>query len=219
MTVRSQFTAPELEAIRAATQEAEKETGGELVCVIVNRCDTYSAPLWQATALGALAGSLAAGIWYQSVEAWPTSPLSLILLPPILGAALALLAVAALPPLRRWLTPPSLIEARVDRRAAAAFFSEEISDTRDRTGLLLFVTLFERQIRILADQGLKEKVPEEAWQQIVTRLTRDLQQSDRKGDAIVDAIQACGRVLTARGVDRREDDQDELDNQPRLLDD
>jgi len=204
--------------MRSATQEAEKDTGGELVCVIVNRCDSYQAPFWQATALGALGGALAAAIWYQFGGVWPITPLFWILLPPGLGAALGLLAVGLLPSLHRWLIPPLVLARRVDRRAAAAFLGEEISNTRDRTGVLLFVALFEHEIRILPDRGVDEQVPVEEWQQIVARLTGELRRGHSKGEAIVEAIQACGTVLVEHRVARREDDQNELDNEPRLLD-
>lgn len=217
MTVRDQFTDQELEAIRAATQRAELETGGELVCVIVNRCDTYLAPMWQAAAFGSMGGALAAGISHAFSNSWILTPFLWILMPPLIGAALGLLTVWLLPPARRWLTPPPVLARRVDRRAAAAFLEEEIFDTRDRTGVLLFVALFEHQIRILADHGIQQRVPEENWQQIASQLTGNLR-SGRRGEAIVDAIEACGNLLVDHGVGRRADDQNELDDKPRLLD-
>lgn len=217
MSVRDQFTRQELEAIRLATREAEKETGGELVCVIVNRCDTYQAPLWQAAALGAIGGAAVAGLWYGFREVWFPGPLFWILLPPILGAALTLLTVSWLTPLRRWLIPPPILERRVDRRAAAAFLDEEIFNTRDRTGVLLFVALFEHQIRILTDSGIDQRVPEGRWQSIADRLTGDLR-SGKPGGAIVEAIRACGNLLSEHRVTRQEDDQNELGDEPRLLD-
>ena len=217
MAVRDRFTDLELEAIRTATQEAERETGGELVCVIVNRCDTYQTPVWQAAALGALGGAVAAGAWYGSGSVWTLTPLSWILLPPIIGAALGMSAVWFLPPLRRWLIPPLVLERRADRRAASAFLHEEIYNTRDRTGVLIFVALFEHQVRILTDRGVDQRVPEEDWQQIVAQLTAGLR-SGRQGEAIVDAIKACGILLVEHGVARGEDDQNELGDEPRLLD-
>lgn len=217
MNVRDQFTDQELEAIRAATREAEKETGGELVCVIVNRCDTYQAPVWQAAALGAVGGAVAAGIWHSFADVWSLTLLSWILLPSILGATIGLLAILLLPPLRRWLIPPPILERRVDRRAASAFLDEEIFNTRDRTGVLLFVALFEHQVRILTDRGIDRQMPAGRWQSIVDQLTGDLH-GGRPGEAIVDAISACGQLLAEHRIARRTDDQNELADKPRLID-
>lgn len=217
MSVHDHFTRQELDAIRAVTQEAEHQTGGELVCVIVNRCDTYLAPIWQAAALGAVAGTAFAGLWVGVSEVWLTAPLLWILLPPILGSAAGLLSVWALRSLRRWLIPPQVLERRVDRRAAAAFLDEEIFNTRDRTGVLLFVALFEHQIRILADRGVEERVPEESWQEIADELTGGLRRGE-PGAAIVRAITKCRDLLAEYRVTRREDDQNELLDEPRLID-
>ena len=145
MNIRDPFTDQELAAIRAATEDAEKQTGGELVCVIVQQCDTYEASVWKAAALGAVGGALAAGIWHAFGEIWTWNPLPWILLPPVIGAAFGLLTVWIAPPLRRLLIPPEVLERRVDRRAATAFLDEEIFDTRERTGVLLFV--LERRLR------------------------------------------------------------------------
>jgi len=217
LTVRDQFTDAELEAIRAATQRAEEETGGELVCVIVNRSDTYLAPVWQAMALGAVGGVAAAGMVHTITEIWGPNLLAWILLPALLGVILGSTTVWSLPPLRRWLVPAEVMRRRVDRRAATAFLDEEIFDTRDHTGVLLFVTLFEHQIRVLADRGVEAHVAAADWQPIVARLTNGLR-SQSPGQAIVDAIDACGTLLVERGVSRRSDDRNELEDEPRLLD-
>jgi putative membrane protein len=216
LTVRSQFTDQELEAIRSATREAETKTGGELVCVIVNRCDSYLAPIWQAAALGSVGGAAAAGIAYASLDSWVLNPFLWILMPALIGAALGLLTLWLVPPARRWLTPAPVLARRVDRRAAVAFLDEEIFNTRDRTGVLLFVALFEHQIRILPDRGIERSVPEESWQRIASRLTRALR-GGRRGEAIVEAIHRCGDLLVDHGVDRRQDDENELADEPRLL--
>lgn len=217
MSVRSQFNDDELAAIQAATQQAERKTGGELVCVIVDRCDSYQSPVWQALALGSLGGTVVAGIaaWYSAT--W--SPLTSVwmLAPPFLGATLALLAIWLIRPLALWLVPPDLVRRRVDRRAAAAFLEEEIFDTRDRTGVLLFVALYEHQIRILTDRGVEEKVGETLWQPILENLTAGLRSGDR-AVAIADAIRQCGQVLVDHGVSRRVDDENELSDEPRFRD-
>jgi putative membrane protein len=115
------------------------------------------------------------------------------------------------------LVPSDVLDRRVDRRAAAAFLSEEVFDTRDRTGVLLFIALFEHRIRVLTDRGVGQRIADEGWQPIVDRLTEGLRQP-RPGPAIVEAIGAAGDLLAAAGVGRRTDDSNELDDSPRLLD-
>lgn len=218
MAVRDQFSDDELTAIRRATEAAEAQTGGELVCVIVDQCDSYQGSLWQATALGAVAGTLATGLAHTFLDLWGISSLLWILLPPLLGASAAALLATSSSTLRRALTPPAVLDRRVDRRAAVAFVDEEIFDTRDRTGVLLFVALFEHRIRILRDRGVEGRVPAAAWDEIAANLALDLR-AGRRGPAVVEAIEACGDLLAVHGVERRPDDVNELGDEPRLLDD
>lgn len=218
MSIRSQFTAQELETIREATREAERQTGGELVCVIVQRSDIYEASIWKAAAFGALGGTVLAGLWITFGDVWIGSILPWVLMPSVLGAAVGTLLIWAVPALRRALVPPALMDLRVDRRAAVAFLNEETFDTRDRTGVLIFISLFEHGIRILCDKGVEEQVPEETWDPIIDELARGLRHR-RKEPAITAAVGACGHVLVQHGVERRFDDENELDDKPRLHDD
>ena len=218
MAVVDYFSQPELDAIRVATERAEAETGGELVCVIVERCDSYEASIWKAATLGALSGVAVASIWYALLAPWGQPVIPWLLLPALLGTALALLIMLLLPGLQRALISPNVVERRVDRRAATAFLDEEIFDTRDRTGVLLFLALFEHQIRIVRDKGVEKKISPEAWQEISEELARGLR-AGRPGPAVVRAIEACGDLLTSSGVAKRTDDRNELSNEPRLHDD
>ena len=218
MSIRSQFTAQELETIRDATRDAERQTGGELVCVIVQQADVYESSLWKGAAIGAIGGTVLAGLWLTFSNLWIGPVMPWVLLPGVLGAATGTLLSWTLPALRRLLVPPLLMDRRVDRRAAVAFLAEEIFDTRDRTGVLVFVSLFEHGIRILRDRGVEERVPEDAWDPIVEELSRELRRG-RKATAIAAAVEACGQLLVEHGVARRIDDQKELADDPRLFDD
>lgn len=211
------LSAADLSAIREATRAAEERTGGELVCVLVKRCDPYPGTPWMGAALGAIFGAGAIGVWQTTAAGW--QPIDPFLLPlgTLLGAALGFLVVVALPLLRRLLVPTVVLDRRVDHRAAAAFLDEEVFATRDRTGVLLFVAFFEHRVRILVDEGIRERVDAEVWDAITGELTRGIR-AGRTREALVDAIEACGRILTERGVDRRADDENELSNRPRLLD-
>ncbi len=217
MAIADYFTKQELDAIRAATRAAEARTGGELVCVIVERCDSYEASVWKAATLGALAGSAFGSLGYSLRAGWAEAATPWILIPPLIGAAMGLLSVLLVPWLQRVLIPPRVIERRVDRRAAVAFLDEEIFSTRDRTGVLIFVALFEHQIRILRDEGVEDKIPPSGWSKIADELARGLRRRD-PGAAIVRAVESAGDLLEKGGVPRRGDDRDELSNEPRLYD-
>lgn len=211
------FSDQDREAIRAATAEAEGRTGGEIVSYAVERCDAYEEAAWKGAALGALALALAAGLAHWLGAFWGGWGLLWITLPAGAGAAAGFALGTWVPGLQRRLVTPEVLEQRVARRAAVAFVDEEVFATRDRTGVLLFLALFEHRVVVLADSGINARVEPAAWEAISEGIARGIREG-RPAAALVEAIGACGRLLEEKGVARRPDDVDELGDELRVSD-
>jgi putative membrane protein len=207
------FNQADLDAVQAAVREAEARTSGEIVPYVVERSDPYQNAIWKGAALGALLGPMAALAIYLWTDVWGW-PLGLwIALPAPLGGAIGYL-LALIAPVRRWMAGEHTLDARARRRAAVAFLEQEVFRTRDRTGILLFVSLFERRVVLLADSGIHQKVEEGDWETITRKLAKGIR-SGRPGPALVEAIRACGELLERHSVERRADDTDELSDELR----
>jgi putative membrane protein len=102
----------------------------------------------------------------------------------------------------------------VHRRALQSFVEEEVFATRDRTGILLFVSLREHRIEVLGDTGINEQVEPDDWAEIVARIRRGIR-NDNLTEGLVEAIGMCGRLLERRGVNIRPDDTNELSDTVR----
>ena len=92
----------------------------------------------------------------------------------------------------------------------AAFTEHGLHYTRDHTGILIFVSLLEHQVEVLADRGINEKVEPGTWDEIVKTLTAGLK-SGHACDAFCKAIDRCGEILAVH-FPRQDDDRDELPN-------
>ncbi len=217
MTVRDVFDEEELAAVRAATKEAERRTGAELVCVIAARCDDYQGALAKGAALGAVGGAAAATLAHALRDTWLAAPAAWIGLPAVLGAGLGLLVALCVPAVRRALAGAEVLARRSRARALEAFLDEDLDATRDRTGVLVFLALFEHRLEILCDRGVRARVPEEAWQPIAEEAARGMR-AGRPEPALCQAIAAAGELLARHGVERRADDVDELPDEPRIYD-
>jgi putative membrane protein len=204
----------EREAIRRAVEEAEAGTSAEVVPYVVDRCDDYPGTGWLASLIAAAAAAVASGILHAAGGFWGGSGLVWITLPVLLAAVLGQLAVWLFPGLARRLISPDLIDRRVSGRAALAFLEEEVFSTRDRTGVLIFVSLFEHRALVLADEGINAVVEQSEWEGIVDAMRSELR-AGRPTEALVGAIRSCGWLLHERRVERRPDDTDELPNEPR----
>ncbi|MFN0219372.1 MAG: TPM domain-containing protein [Hyphomicrobium sp.] len=167
---------------------AERKTSGEIIAVVAESSDTYVyAPfLW--SALAAL------------LVPWPLIHFTWIAVQWIylLQLVVFFTLVALLWPrhVRTALSPKSLRDRHVQRRATEQFLAQNLHTTAGRTGVLIFVSVAERRAVILADTGIDSKVPDGAWQQIVDRMTTAIG-GDRAADGFVAAIGEIGVLLAA----------------------
>lgn len=220
MAVSSILTEEERARISAAIADAELQTSGEIVPFIVSRSDRYEVVVWRGAALGALLSVFAALLLMQFYAGWGlgwlytgwgTASVGVV------GAFVGAILVARIPALKRGLAGPALLSERVHDRAMRAFVEEEVFDTRDRTGILLFVSLLEHRIEVLGDVGINRKVEPEEWVEVVDRIRVGIR-SGRLAEGFVEAIGMCGTLLHRRGVHIRPDDDDELPNEVRIRD-
>jgi putative membrane protein len=218
MELLGRFSQAELEAIRQAVVAAEKRTSGEIVTYIVGECDPYPEAPLRGGLIGVVLGLGAASLAHWWFGVWGSSPLLFGALPAL---ALCLLGMALgewVPAVRRALLQRGVIERRVALRAEAAFLEEEVWHTRDRSGILLFLALFEHRAVVLGDAGINARVPKPEWQGIVDRLGQGMRDR-REVEALTAAIAACSRLLEQRELGRGADDRDELADEPRLRED
>jgi len=96
-----------------------------------------------------------------------------------------------------------------NQRATAAFVDQEVFRTRDRTGILIFLSLLERRVVVLADAGINARVPQVEWDAIVALVVAGMRQG-QPGPALATAIRRSGDLLAAHRFERRPDDRDEL---------
>lgn len=89
-----------------------------------------------------------------------------------------------------------------------SFFDLGIHRTRDRTGILILISLFEHRVHLLADEGINAKVSHETWQEIVATITAGLHNGNAC-DALCSAIERCAEILEGH-FPRRSDDRNEL---------
>jgi len=103
---------------------------------------------------------------------------------------------------------------RLRRAAEAAFTRERVFETRDRTGILVFLSLLERQVVVLPDAGIAAKAPESAWSGVVGEIVLGMK-AGRPTEALVTAVRSCGDTLRAAGFSSRPDDANELPDFPK----
>lgn len=206
-----QFLTPdEQEQIKQSVATAELNTSGEIVVMVVPASYHYpTAEILGATALSLplsliLTPLIGEFMWIGSQNMWVFLGIFSLLF------ALFFITVKQIPGLkRRFLSKKEILE-EVEEAALTHFYKHQLYKTRDETGVLLFVSVFEHQVWVLADQGINEKLPPGTWDQIVSKMVSGIKEK-RQADAICEAIESVGRLLSQH-FPIKSDDTDELKN-------
>jgi putative membrane protein len=211
------FSESDLARIKMAVENAEGKTSGEVVPYVVEMSDAYEVAEWRA---GMLCSVLALGI-FAAVRRWTEVWLPLdfveMAVTAMLASAAGVLLTHFVPSLQRLFAGTHLMEIRIQQRAAQAFIAEEVFATRDRSGILIFLSLLERRVLVLGDSGINAKVNQSDWDGVVNTIVSGIKRGT-PADGLIAAIEECGRLLERHGVARRSDDKDELSDDLRMRD-
>jgi len=82
--------------------------------------------------------------------------------------------------------------------------------TRDKTGILIFILLKERQFYVLADSGINEKVEQTVWDSVRNNMQNEFKNGSYLS-GILSAIEQVGKILSEH-FPIKSDDTNELSN-------
>jgi putative membrane protein len=190
MTERDFFSDDAKRSSVAAVRRVEAQTSAELVVLAYH--------------FGV--GSAAVVVLYLLVAPGLYS-VGAIALEGILAFGLGLLVSLNFDTLLRAVSRGATLDANVNRAARAAFFDLGISRTSGRSGILVYVSLFERRCVVLNDIGLDPALLEPGWQSARGELERTVKRRDLP--AFHRALESLGPVL-GLPYPRSEDDVNEL---------
>ncbi len=213
-TIERLFSQDDLKRIEEAVKDAEKQTSGEIVPYAVHASDPYDGASWRS---GLLFGAIALTVFvliHNFSESWQQFELAHIALGTLSAALIGVLLARFVEPVKRFFAGNEVMDRRVAQRAAEAFLAEEVFNTRDRTGILIFLSLLEHKVLVLGDSGINAKVQKSEWEGMVKTIV-DGMKSGKPADGLIDAVRQCGVLLRREGVAVRPDDKDELSNRMR----
>jgi putative membrane protein len=217
------FTEEDRRAIAHAVAEAERRTSGEIVPVVAAASDPYERA---EDLVGLFTACLALTVtWLLGQRLVPASDweqehelalqLPVLLLVVVVGFWLGALLARSWPALKRLALSRRVARARALIAAHHAFDALHVGRTACATGVVLYVSLLERQVCVWADRGVATKVAEAEWARACTLLTESLRRGMPR-EGFVAAIAQVGNVL-AEHCPRQPHDRNELNNQLHVL--
>jgi putative membrane protein len=163
------------ERVAQAVRKAEARTTGEFVVCVVRR----SSGVAQASAIAALVifstllmiSNLTAdfGNYSHPLAGWFFEAGLAVLLGHFAGRNETV---------QRLFLPKHERQLLVQRRARLEFHQNHLEKTKGATGVLIFVSLMERQAVVLADRSIASRLAPEAWESVLKKILTGVKQGD-----------------------------------------
>lgn len=211
----------DLDRITEATRQAELRTSGEIVTVITTRSGSYTGHVLLVAAVAlavfsvvylALLGPVAALIRHVFWTFDARLALAVLVFGQALVFILAYSVLTAWPGLKRLIVSKRDQVDRVRRKAESDFFRHHVAATKGKTGVLVYISRFERRVELLVDAGIAAKVPQKTWESVVEGIVNSI-----KGKNFVEELGAqivrIGEILHEE-FPRRAHDINELPDRP-----
>ncbi|MCP5106203.1 MAG: TPM domain-containing protein [bacterium] len=217
------FSSEDLEKIRGAVKEAESKTAGEIATAFIKESYNYAVYELMFSVICGFVYFVVMMFFSGSIENiiremfWDYSTDYLLI---FYGLSTFLVIFifyffANIPFLDRLIVPKSVMHRKVNERAVRHFMESGVYNTKDRTGILIFVSGLEHRVDLLADKGINEKIPQEKWDSIVAHIIDGIK-SGQLVKHLTEAVSRCGELL-AEHYPIQPDDVNELKDDIAVL--
>jgi putative membrane protein len=205
--------------VAGAVERAEKRTAAEVVCAVATesgRYDRAEAVAGLVFGLIGLAAADAAWSAWSGPGSWGgATPIAAQAAGVVLGFVVGSIVATHSLTLRRALVGRREMVEETERAAAAVFARSRVGATSRRTGVLVYVSLFERRVVVLLDDAARAAASEGFAERLCAQAVAGLARGGR-GDVLASLVDAVADELASKlaPVPR---DADELPNRVIVL--
>ena len=216
------LTKDQVKSVEKAIKEAENNTSAEIVPIICNKSGEYD----QAQCLfGVIFSLLVLAItWlnFQSIniDNWGTENLAMDL-GYVLAAILVSFIVGTVLASYFWILnlpfiPKQKMLQETEKLAKQCFYDYSIGNTSGSTGVLIFISIFERLVLVKGDSNINSKLTQKDWDKACQLIVTGIK--NKKIDkGLIDSIQLIGTSLKEH-FPRQKNDINELPNKVHFID-
>lgn len=203
VNIKKLLSLDDMYEIEKEIESLEAVTSGEIVPVIARRSSSYKTVEVVDTMVFAYIFMF---IFYGVHKS--LNPLNIIVL--TLVAILVSALMFRFNYIKRIFVPRMLMRHKVHTAAMTSFYKNGVYNTREKTGVLIYISLMERMVVVIGDEGIHSKVGDEAWSNVINTIVAGIKKK-KLTHGIVQGIESC-RTLLKTHFPASADNKNELSN-------
>lgn len=199
---RLNLSEKDLKEIKDAVEKIETKTSGEIALAVTAESNSYAQ--WELIAAFGTAIALFLCVFpmsnqiYACFEScfWGVEPWFLCLFYVVLSSISIVLLyfLYNIPVIDSLVIPKSVQNKEVTHRALRYWTESGVYCTDNHNGILIFVSWFEKQVRIIVDKHVSQKFSEDILSIIADEISENMKTGSAK-EAFICAIEKCGQLL------------------------
>ncbi|MCK4653497.1 MAG: TPM domain-containing protein [Candidatus Cloacimonetes bacterium] len=213
----------DLKKISSAVKNAEKKTSGEIVTAIIKESYNYAIYELIFAVITGLIYFIIMMFFVGNIEKWLEGifwDYSIHHLVMFYGFSTFIVItilyfIGNISNVDRFIVAKKIMQIKVNERAIRHFMESGVCNTKERTGILIFISILERRVELLADSGINEKIPQGKWQNIVDNIIKGIKKKNVTAH-LIESINDCGDLL-AQHFPIQPDDVNELSDEIDIL--
>ncbi|MHC1773953.1 MAG: hypothetical protein AB9834_00940 [Lentimicrobium sp.] len=159
--------------------EVEKLTGAQIVLATTKRSDSYAEIPWKAFSVGASVSSLIVFIIGFLLPLWVTNAAILLSIASVLACGILLAVMTVLcQSFARFFLSSHRKETETLQYAQSLFLTRELFATAGRRGILIMISLFEKQVVMLPDKALQDILNPEIKNKMISEMAELLKKNE-----------------------------------------
>ncbi len=220
---KSSFSKNELDRIAKAVKEAEEKTSGEISVAFIKESSDYAKYELLFAIICGFIYTAVLMLFRTGIEEfirrlfWDFSTSHLVIFHSVSPFIVITLFyfIANISFIDRIIIPGKVMERTARERASRYFFEAGITNTKERTGILIFLSFLERQVVLIADTGINSIAFRKRSPEIISNIISGIKTGDTIGK-LAESIELCGK-LVAEEAPIKPDDENELKNEVSIL--
>ncbi len=218
--IKKFVTSDDKRKISEAIAKAEVGTNGEIVPVIANISGKYELAgcifgLFFSIVVFSVIWLMLHNYLIYRMDLGPYRLLGLVVCIYLVSFIVGERITSYFPVLKRPFIDNKSIHEQVESKACESFYKFGVGHTRGMTGILIYVSLFERRVVIKGDHAITEKLHQKDWEMICNIIITGIQ-NNTPHKAFVAAIHECGELLKKHFPSKKKR-KNELENTIHIL--
>lgn len=219
------FTEQEVSSVESAVAEAEAITSAEIVPVVASVSGRYDRA---EDLVGFLLALIALSCCWWSLQAFTLSSetwsdsihggglLSAVLVLLVLSFLGGVAIASRVPVLRLPFISKQEMQDEVELKARDSFQKLKVRNTQDSSGMLIYVSLYERLVHVIGDDAVSAHISRQDLREVCDTVIAGLK-NEQPAEGMRKAVLRCGELLTPH-FPVQENDENELANTFHLID-